>query len=60
MVDCKFAELIYPDVRVICKIPWVVDVKLDVEIYFIDPSPCTVDVRSESTMPPPPPLVKTA
>ena len=60
MVDCRFAELIYSDVCMVCRIPWVVDVKLAVDIYSIDPRPCTVDVRSESTMPPPPPDVKTA
>ena len=44
MVDCKFAELIYPDDFIVCIIPCVVDIKLGVEIYFIEPSPTVVDI----------------
>ena len=50
MVDCRFAELIYSDVCMVCKIPSVVDVKLAVEIYSIDPRPSTVDCKSRLLM----------
>jgi hypothetical protein len=50
VVDCKFAELMYPEVCIVCRIPCVVDVKEYDDIYADEPRPVVVDCKFAELM----------